>query len=312
MSQNLKDCYHTLCEKLLAVCTSRQQATAEAVLILAHALQCETSVLSNALHQGGDELINESRASWIEVFLQQRMVKRIPIQYLLHQSWFYGLRFYVNPSVLIPRPETELLVEAALSAIKPGMTILDIGTGPGTIALTLSHVLIHGQKSQLAHPENSLQGSETIEPAEIKITATDLSESALQVARINQKMLGTQVELAEPGDLFTPVDGRTFDLILSNPPYIDSALKPDLAPEILWHEPGLALFPPDGTDALHYYRRIAAEGLTYLNPGGMVILEIGSTMGKAVQTIFLNHGYRDVRLVKDYARLDRIVTALMP
>ncbi len=240
-----------------------------------------------ALYTTGDDRLSESEWAQLQDFLYQRTVKRIPIQYLLHEAWFYGLKFYVNPYVLIPRPETELLVEKALTLIQPGMRILDVGTGPGTIALALSHQL--GQS--------------------VSITAVDVSPEALQVARINQKRLNTQVRLLPAGNLFDPVQSEQFDLILSNPPYIDRALQSTLAPEVKDHEPHLALFPPQTEDAYYFYRKLAVEGKAHLNPNGHILMECGAGMGPDISQIFLQHGYTQVHTTRDYAGLDRIITA---
>lgn len=271
--------------RLLTLGVSLAQAQAESDWIFASlwGIQPET------LYTEDDHRLSESEWAQLQDFLYQRTVKRIPIQYLLHEAWFYGLRFYVNPYVLIPRPETELLVEKALSLIKPGMRVLDVGTGPGTIAMTLAHQL----------------------GPSISITAVDASWEALTVARINQKRLGTQVRLLPAGDLFAPVLTEQFDLILSNPPYIGRDLQATLTPEVLNHEPGLALFPPEGEDAYYFYRRLAAEGKTHLKPHGHLLVECGADMSHGINQIFLQHGYAPTGTLRDYAGLDRVVGATL-
>ena len=215
----------------------------------------------------------------------QRIEKRIPLQYLLHEAWFFGLSFYVNPHVLIPRPETELLVEEVLRFVQPGMRVLDIGTGPGTIAITLAH-----------HLKDTAQ-----------VAATDISVQALKVAQLNQKRHQTRVDFKSAGDLFGPLKGERFDVMVSNPPYIDPALKSTLLPEVLWHEPALALFTP-AEDAYHFYQRIAHEGKAHLNPDGLMVVEVGSGMGAEVKRLFETAGFHNVQLIGDYAGHDRIVS----
>lgn len=282
MSQTLQDIHQILREQLRAVTVSPAQATAEADLILEAVLH----TLPATVVTDGHRPIPESQCQLLWNFLEQRVQKRIPIQYLLHKAFFYGLPFYVNPHVLIPRPETELLVEKALAFIKPGMSVLDVGTGPGTIAIALSHKL--GDS--------------------VRITAVDVSEPALKVAKINQKTLNTSVDFRPAGDLFAPVDGERFDLIVSNPPYIDEALKPTLEPEVLWHEPSGALFPP-GEDVYYFYKRLAQEGKPFLNAGGRMLMETGAGMTPGVCQFFLAAGYKNVTAMRDYADLDRMVSA---
>lgn len=264
---------------LRPVCNSAAQVSAEAALILEYLLGLRPEdVLSR-----GDQAISGRQAEKIRNLLLQRVEKRIPVQYLLHQAWFYGLKFYVNPHVLIPRPETELLVEEALKAFKPGMRILEIGTGPGVVAMALSHKL----------------------GPDIAIVGTDISRDALKVARINQRQLGTHVDLRQ-GDLFEPVAGERFDLLLSNPPYVDPALKPVLDAEVLYHEPEVALFPP-AEDPYFYYRRLTDEGKVHLNPGGWLMVETGAGMAKEIARIFEAAGYTNVRIIPDLAGIERII-----
>jgi release factor glutamine methyltransferase len=281
MGQTLENLYQTLRQQLQPVTRSPAQASAEANLIVANIL----GYSPEDVYAAGNKIIPEPQCRAIEDLLHQRVHKRIPIQYLLHQAWFYGFPFYVNPHVLIPRPETELLVDEALKLAKPGTHILDIGTGPGTIALTLA---------------KQLGGAVTV-------TATDLSKEALRVARINRQMLGVNVELRQ-GDLFEPVAGERFDIIISNPPYIDQSLRPTLDAEVVWHEPEIALFSPT-PDACYFYRRLATGGKAHLKPGGHLLVEMGAGMSAKVRGIFESESYRNLTVIPDYAGIDRILKA---
>lgn len=284
MTRTLQEAYQYIQEKIATVSESPAQTQTESRWILEKLL----NVTQEALLTEAPRNLSESETARLEDFLYQRTEKRVPLQYLLHEAWFFGLRFYVNPFVLIPRPETELLVEEALHFIQPGMSVLDVGTGPGTIALTISHQL----------------------GAQVQVTAVDQSPEALTVARMNQKTLGTQVQLKPAGDLFTPVESEQFDLIVSNPPYIAHSLKSTLTPEVLAHEPHLALFPPSD-DAYYFYHRLAKEGKQHLKPHGCLLMECGSGMSPDITQILMQSGYQNIKTIRDYAGHDRIVSATL-
>ncbi len=230
--------------------------------------------------------VEERLCRQLNHLLEQRVEKRIPVQYLLNTAWFYGLKFYVNPAVLIPRPETERLVETALSLIRPGQRAVDVGTGSGAIALSLSH-----------HLKDAAE-----------VWAVDISPEALKVARLNQRRLGTTARLMPPGDLLAPVALERFDFILSNPPYVAREEAHTLSPEVHAHEPGLALFSPPG-DALHFYRRLAQEGPTVLKPDGMVLVELGAGMASQVSRVFEEVGFSNIGLITDYGGHARVLQA---
>lgn len=282
MTRTLQETRQYIQAKIRPVSQSDTQALAETRWVMEKLL----NVTQETLLMDGTRRISDSESARLDDFLYQRTEKRIPLQYLLHEAWFFGLRFYVNPAVLIPRPETELLVEEALKWIQPGMHILDVGTGPGTIALTLAHQL-----------------GDTV-----SVTAVDQSPEALAVAHINQKTLGTQAHILPAGDLFAPVENQPFDLILSNPPYIDLELKPTLTPEVVTHEPHMALFPPSD-DPYFFYHRLAKEGKACLKPEGAIMVECGSGMSPDITQIFMMAGYENIRTIRDYAGHDRIVCA---
>lgn len=210
---------------------------------------------------------------------------RIPLQQLTGEQDFMGLTFTVNENVLIPRQDTEILVEEVLKELHDGMRILDMCTGSGCILLSLLHY------------SNDCEG-----------LGVDLSAEALEVAGRNVLKVLTP-EKAEhahflQSDLFEKVEGK-FEIIVSNPPYIASAEVDRLMPEVRDHEPRMAL---DGTeDGLEFYRRIIAEAGQYLVSSGMLFFEIGYDQGQAVSELMREHGYREVQVVQGYAGLDRVV-----
>ncbi|WP_442914603.1 peptide chain release factor N(5)-glutamine methyltransferase [Lacrimispora sp.] len=214
--------------------------------------------------------------------------KRIPLQQITGSREFMGLEFYVNESVLIPRQDTETLVELVLKEHKgKNPKVLDMCTGSGCIAVSLA--LLGGFDS---------------------VTAVDISSEALKVAGRNaEKLMGNgRIELVE-SDLFSALDeSRKFDVIVSNPPYIPTEVIMGLEPEVKDHEPMLAL---DGReDGLYFYRRLAAECGRYLNPGGAVYFEIGYDQGESVSELLKHEGFEEIRVKKDAAGLDRVVCAV--
>lgn len=210
---------------------------------------------------------------------------RIPLQQLTGEQDFMGLTFSVNEHVLIPRQDTEILVEEVLKELHDRMRILDMCTGSGCILLSLLHY------------SNDCEG-----------LGVDLSAEALEVAGQNVLKVLTP-EKAEhahflQSDLFEKVEGK-FEIIVSNPPYIASAEVEKLMPEVRDHEPRMAL---DGTeDGLHFYRRIIKEAGKHLVNSGMLFFEIGYDQGQAVSELMRAGGYREVQVVQDYAGLDRVV-----
>ena len=211
--------------------------------------------------------------------LEQRG-KRIPLKHITGEQEFMGLSFLVNDQVLVPRQDTEVLVEEAVKAARPGIKVLDVCTGSGCIIISLANLC-----------------------PEIACTALDLSPDALQVARENARRLGVSVEFIE-SDLFAEVQG-TFDLIVSNPPYIPTAAIEQLSEEVRLHDPRMAL---DGKeDGLYFYREIIGESGRYLNPGGWLMFEIGSDQADAVAKMLREKLFTGVRVIKDLAGLDRVV-----
>lgn len=238
----------------------------------------------------------------IDTFAARR-AKGEPLQYIIGYVDFYGLKIHVGPGVLIPRPETELLVEEAIKAVTRDalcvtsekgnsshithhplrITILDLCTGSGCIALALAKHF----------PDATVIG-------------TDRSEAAMVYA--TQNAIGNKIKNAHfrVGDLYEPVKGMTFDCIVSNPPYIRRDEIPTLQREVKDYEPMEAL--DGGRDGLDFYRKILKDAPRYLREGGFILLEVGYDQADDVKGIAMNSGIGDIRFVKDYAGIDRIVT----
>jgi release factor glutamine methyltransferase len=215
---------------------------------------------------------------WIHYgrYLHQRM-QGTPTQHITGRQEFYGREFRVTPDVLIPRPETEHLIEAALRV--PARSILDVGTGSGAIAVTLAL------------------------ESKARVVATDISIPALRVAVENVRRLGAEV-LFVVGDLASVLADASFDLVVSNPPYIPESES--LPREVRDHEPGVALY--GGADGLEIYRRLIPEAARVLAPGGRLIMELGYGSADAVQAMLA--GWNDVMLDNDLAGIPRVITAV--
>ena len=217
-------------------------------------------------------------------FIRQRVARR-PVSRILGQRSFWQRDFHVTDAVLDPRPDTETLVEAALR--EPFSRVLDLGTGSGCILLSLLDE----------------------RPGTVGV-GTDLSADALVVAGRNARQLGLSDRASFlRSDWFADVNA-TFDLIVSNPPYIAEAELAGLAPEVREHDPRIALTP--GGDGLDAYRAIAAGALTHLVPGGGIFLEIGPTQGPVVAALLTATGLQDIRVLPDLDRRDRVVAARAP
>ena len=226
----------------------------------------------------GEELPD---ADW---YLEKVLLRagRIPLQQITGEQYFCGLKFIVTEDVLCPRPETELLVEEALKKMKEGGRFLDLCTGSGCIAVSLLWL------------GKDLTGC-----------GCDLSAAALRIASENAKLHGVtdRLELLQ-GDLFDAVCG-TYDMIVSNPPYIAAGKIDTLMEEVKDHEPRMAL--DGGMDGLDFYRRILKDAAVHLNPKGWLLMEIGYDQADAVRSMFDEDRYEQVRVLKDLAGLDRVV-----
>lgn len=230
-----------------------------------------------------NETVEEEKAETYRSLLAKR-ANHIPLQQITHEAWFFGLPFYVNEHVLIPRQDTEVLIEEVLSAVKKynmqAPKILDMCTGSGCILLSL-----------LAN----IEGAEGL--------GADLSEKALEVAKKNGSLLNLKADWCL-SNLFSHINGK-YDIIVSNPPYIESAVIETLMEEVREHEPRMAL---DGKkDGLYFYREITRQAGAYLNAGGILAFEIGYNQGDAVSQMLKEKQFKDTKVVKDLAGLDRVV-----
>src|SRR5215475_11937386 len=260
----------------------------DAEVLLRHVLKIQ----KEQLYLNGDAPISAEQEAEFRSLLSRRS-RREPVSYITGQKEFWSLDFFVTPAVLIPRPETELLVEVALQYIarlgsESPVKVLDLGTGSGAIAVCLAKE--HGAA---------------------EIVAVDISPVALDLARLNAGRHGVADRIQFlPGDLFTAIKAslETFDLIVSNPPYIRTGELSMLAPEIREWEPAIAL--DGGVDGTDTYRRIIGEGHRYLTPGGSIVLEIGADMGRDIADLFSHSDcYGPPAVCQDYAGKDRVIAA---
>lgn len=231
----------------------------------------------NTLLVHGGREVGEKELEAYRQGIRQRK-NHIPLQYITGKQEFMGLEFKVNPNVLIPRQDTEILVEEVMRRMHDGMHLLDMCTGSGCVLLSLLHY------------SNGCSG-----------LGSDLSAGALEVATENAERLGIRAEFRQ-SDLFGGIEGR-FDILVSNPPYIPTGEIGNLMPEVR-REPFTAL---DGMeDGLYFYRRMIQESPAYLNGGAFVLFEIGYNQGEAVKELMVSGGFREVEIIKDFAGLDRV------
>ena len=219
--------------------------------------------------------------------VQRRLVLSEPLQYILGQTEFYGLNFKLNKAVLIPRPETEELVEWIIADTNHSddCTVLDIGTGSGCIAVSLA-----------AHLPNA------------KIDALDVSHQALKLAKGNASLNKTQVHFKIQNILETESLEKQYDVIVSNPPYVRHQEKEEIHPNVLHFEPHLALFVADD-DALIFYKKITELAKQALKPNGTLYVEINQYLARETQNLFIDLGFSNIELRKDFAGKPRMIKA---
>lgn len=253
---------------------------------LSRILCCEVLGQSRVdYYLGKDITLSPNGAKELDTILA-RLCKYEPIQYVQGTARFLGRDFRVAPGVLIPRPETEELVEAMLEEIPADCRLLDVGTGSGCIAVTLSKELPQAQ-----------------------VTAWDVSADALALAELNNRLLQASVRF-EQRDVLTclPRTEECYDIIVSNPPYVTEVERKEMEPNVLDWEPSLALFVPD-SDPLRFYRRIGELGRDLLAEGGRLYFEINRAFGDATAELLRSQGYANACIRKDIAGNDRFVIA---
>lgn len=256
------------------------KSRADAALLLRFVLQIDAAML---LAHGDGTLTAEQIAQYRAAIAERCENK--PIQYITGQQEFFGLPFRVSPAVLIPRPETEHLVEAALERLRPvpAPRIVDIGTGSGCIAVALAHALPQAQ-----------------------VTALDSSVAALEIARKNAQRNGVAARIRFlESDLLHAVQDECFDAVVSNPPYIALEEREMLPLEVREYEPAQALFA--GSTGLEIYERVIAEAQHVLAPGGWLMLEIGHGQRDALTSLL--RGWREVEFLDDLQGIPRVVMA---
>lgn len=259
-----------------------QSARLDAEVLLSHVLRQERIYL----YVHFDEPMEQNELNKFREYVKKR-AQHVPIAYIIGEREFMGLPFKVTKDTLIPRPDTEILVENVLNNVNKDkeIEIVDIGTGSGAIILSL---LVNLPKAQ----------GKTV----------DISSKAIEVAKENAVNLQVNDRCEFfVGDLFAPLNGNKFDVIVSNPPYIPKKDIATLEADVREYEPVSAL--TDGGDGLSYYRRLLSEGKAYIKENGFIALEIGIYQSNDVKQIAMDNGWKNIKIIKDYAGIDRVVLA---
>lgn len=259
-----------------------QSARLDAEVLLSHVLRQERIYL----YVHFDEPMEQNELNKFREYVKKR-AQHVPIAYIIGEREFMGLPFKVTKDTLIPRPDTEILVENVLNNVDKDkeIEIVDIGTGSGAIILSL---LVNLPKAQ----------GKTV----------DISSKAIEVAKENAVNLQVNDRCEFfVGDLFAPLNDNKFDVIVSNPPYIPQKDIATLEDDVKEYEPVSAL--TDGGDGLSYYRRLLSEGKAYIKENGFIALEIGIYQSNDVKQIAMDNGWKNIKIIKDYAGIDRVVLA---
>lgn len=261
-----------------------EEARLNVELLLAHIFH----IPRIGLYTSFDRPLNESELAEFKALLRRRLAHE-PVQYILGETEFMGLPFWLNSSVLIPRPETELLVERAVGLItqsgKAGLDVLDIGTGSGNIAVATA----------------------VLSPS-VKVTSVDISEPALELARKNAERHGTRNLTFVHADVLSEfLPGRKFDVIVSNPPYVSLKEFETLQPEVRDFEPRLSV--TDEGNGFRFITRISEVASEKLQPQGVLLIELAYNQAQQAREIVRQFGLDDIHMLRDYAGIERIIEA---
>ncbi len=272
----------------LLLCLFENYNSSEAEAIADMALESLTGLPRIERLMNKQMPISATQQSRLDEIIQQ-LGQHKPIQYIINETWFYGLKFTVNEAVLIPRPETEELVEWILKDVETHLpsSIIDIGTGSGCIAITLKNKL----------------------PA-VSISAVDIAAASLAVAKENEALNDVKIDWQQMNFLNESEWGRLgiFDVIVSNPPYVKQSEAETMLPHVLQYEPHVALFVPDN-DALIFYKALAQFSKQHLAPNGALYVEINEALATEVEVLFKSNGFSTVKIKKDIQEKWRMVKA---
>jgi len=258
----------------------------EAEVLFAGALK----LTREEIYSSSERILSESEKKILRNFIGRRSLRE-PIAHIIERKEFWSLDFKITPNVLIPRPETETLVETILSinsknSTNSSLNTLEIGTGSGAVAVVMAKEILN-----------------------CRVTATDYSLEVLAVARLNAEKHGVsdKIDFVQ-SDLFLELPIALYDYIVSNPPYIQTSHLKGLMPDVADFEPQNAL--DGGDDGLDFYRKIIPGSLNYLKKGGLIVLEIGETQAQAITSLFYSEGkYEEINVIQDYSGYDRVVSA---
>jgi len=284
----LKELRNKTLSKLLNIGLAQSEASAEADILFEHCfgLNKKDLLMQNNITISDKDLII------FENLLEKRINEKIPVQYLTNKAYFMGYEFYVTSDVLIPRPETELLVEEVLKIIENNFVnekeikIIDIGTGSGCIACSLA---LKSRKK-------------------IKVFAVDISEKALNIAKINAENLGVSDKITFKAADILSNNSEKMHIFVSNPPYIPQKTASELQDEVILHEPQSALFAQD-EKGIEFYRKIISQMTEHAFPNAFLAVEIGINQKEPVEELLKENDFSCIKVMKDYQNIPRIITA---
>lgn len=282
--QSLKNVRQNAVSELIRNGISQIEATLEVDILLDHIFGLKRKDIIGY----PDTILQENKLAKFYNLISRRVNEKLPVQYLTHKAYFMGYEFYVDENVLIPRPETELLVEEVVNIARSipdkKLSIIDIGTGSGCIAGMLAKNL------------------------DSNIVASDISEKALEVAKYNAKNLGLEDRISfRHSDIFSNIEEK-FDIIVSNPPYIPIKERESLQFEVSGHEPHLALFAED-EEGISFYKKLISQSKDHLNKGGYFAVEIGISQSQLIKDVLEHFEFKNIRIIKDFSNIDRVIIA---